>query len=146
MTRSSSKSCSEIFRLEGLENRKTSPGWPVSWPRRSPITLREQRSSWTAACCGITRSSRHSWLGWKTKKEVRDGIDKWKFSKAHPHGDCGRGWNAGHAGEGADEASRRSRFAAARGGNSIQRHEWTASPRDGHANRSTKADPTIGGI
>src|SRR5258707_6459799 len=146
MTRSSSKSCSEIFRLEGLGNRKTLPGWLVSWHRRNPTTSQERRSLLTEGCCGTTRSSRYSWLGWKTKKEVRDAIEKWKFSKAHPHGDCGRGWNAGHAGEGADEASRGGRFAAARGGNSIQRHEGTASPRHGHANRSTKADPTIGGI
>src|SRR4029077_19038813 len=124
MTRSSSKSCSEIFRLEGLENRKTLPGLLVSWHRRNPITSQERRSSWTAACCGTTRSSRYSWLGWKTKKEVRDGIEKWKFSKAHPHGDCGGGGNPRHEGKGADEASRRGRFVAARGGNSIQRHKW----------------------
>src|SRR6266478_7236384 len=117
MIRSSSKSCLEIFRLEGLENQKTLPGWLVSWHRRNPTTSQERRSLLTAACCGTTRSSRYSWLGWETKKEAQDGIEKWKVSKANPHGDCGCRWNARHAGEGADEASHRGRFAAARGGN-----------------------------
>src|ERR1700719_362961 len=68
MIRSSSKSCLKIFRLEDWENRKTLPGWLVSWHRRNPITSRERRSSWTAACCGTTRNSRYSWPGWKTRK------------------------------------------------------------------------------
>src|ERR1700730_11706672 len=146
MTRSSSKSCLKIFRLEGLENQKTLPGWPVSWPRRKPITSQERRSLWTAVCSGTTRSSRYYWPGWKTKKEVHDGIEKYRFSKAHPHGDRGRGWNAGHAREGADEASHRCCFAAARCGHSIQRHEWTPSARNGHADRSAEARSTAGGI
>ena len=33
------------------------------------------------------QSSSYSCFPWKTKKEVRDGIEKSKFSKAHPHGD-----------------------------------------------------------
>src|SRR5579862_917806 len=71
MTRSSSKSCSKIFRLEDLENQKTLPGWPVSSLRMNPITSRERRSLLTAVCCGTTRSSSCSWSGWKSGERLK---------------------------------------------------------------------------
>ena len=80
------------------------------------------------------------------RNEVEDGIEKWTRGSADQDGDRGRRRNARHAGEGADEARGRGRLAATRSGNSIQRHEWTASAGHGHADQSAEAQPASGGV
>src|SRR4029077_1272905 len=57
MVRVSSKICLRISRSGGSGNPKMLRVWPVFWLARNPTTLRDQRSSSTAVCCGTTRSS-----------------------------------------------------------------------------------------
>src|SRR6266851_2438573 len=81
-----------------------------------------------------------------SESEVEDGIEKWTHAPPNQNGDSGCRRNPRHARESADETRGRGRLAAARSGNSIQRHQRTASARHGHADRSAETHPTSGGV